>query len=127
MLKQIRWGWVLVGGFVAELALFLFVPLQFLPGGATLLLYLVVPLCLLATGIAGWWIARKASSARVLHGALVGVVALAIYAALTWTAELPTIYVIANYLKIAGGIAGGWFAERGRAPQASETGAAGSS
>src|SRR5262245_54244371 len=125
MFKQIRWGWVLVGGFVAELALFLFVPIQLLPGGPTLLLYLVVPLCLLATGIAGWWIARKATSARVLHGALVGAVAFAIYLALTWTVALPAVYVVANYLKIVGGMAGGWYADRGRAPHAPEAGAAG--
>jgi uncharacterized protein YneF (UPF0154 family) len=125
MLKQIRWGWVLLGGFVAEIALFLFVPLQFLPGGPTLLLYLVVPLCLLVTGIAGWWIARRASSARVLHGALVGVVAFAIYVALTWTTELPAVYVVANYLKIVGGMAGGWYADRRRAPQVPQAGAAG--
>lgn len=62
MLKQIRWGWVLVGGFVTELALMLAVPIQFLPGGQTLLLYLVVPLCVLATFLGGWWIAGKAAS-----------------------------------------------------------------
>ena len=128
MLKRIRWGWVLVGGLVAELALFLFIPIQFLPGGQTLLLYLVVPLCLLATGIAGWWIARKAESARPLHGALVGVVAFAIYLALTWTQPpLPAVYVAANYLKVVGGLVGGWFADRQRSPQAPATGAAGSS
>lgn len=107
---QVRWGWVLVGGLVAELALFLFVPIQLLPGGQTLLLYLVVPLCLLATGAAGYWIARKAGTAKILHGALVGVVASLIYLALTWTQELPVVYHAANYLKIVGGAAGGWFA-----------------
>jgi hypothetical protein len=125
MFKQIRWGWVLLGGFVAEIALFLFVPLQFLPGGPTLLLYLVVPLCLLVTGIAGWWVARRAGSARVLHGALVGFVAFAIYVALTWTQELPAVYVVANYLKIVGGMAGGWYADKRRALKVPQTGAAG--
>lgn len=109
-IARIRWGWVLAGGVVAELALFLFVPLQFLPGGQMLLLYLVVPLCLVATGAAGYWIARKAPTAPVLHGALVGVVALLIYLALTWTQELPAVYVAANYLKVVGGAVGGWLA-----------------
>jgi len=111
-LRRIRWGWVLVGGLVAEIALLLFVPLQFLPGGQTVLLYLVVPLCLVATGLAGYWIARKADAARVLHGGLVGAVALVIYLALTWNQELPALYEIANYLKVAGGLAGGWAADR---------------
>lgn len=118
MLKQIRWGWVLVGGFVAEIALLLFVPIQFLPGGRTVLLYVVIPLCLLAPGLAGRWIAKKAGSAHVLHGALVGVVALLIYAALTWTQTLPVVYVVANYLKVVGGIAGGWLASKAPAPAA---------
>lgn len=118
LLKQIRWGWVLVGGLAAEVALMLFVPLQFLPGGQTLLLWLVVPLCLIATGVAGWWIGRKAVTAPILHGALVGAVALLIYVALTWNQELPGVYVLANYLKIAGGMVGGWYAGRSRAAQA---------
>ncbi|HEX6995650.1 MAG TPA: hypothetical protein VF339_16080 [Gammaproteobacteria bacterium] len=48
----------------------------------------------------------------MVHGGLVGVIGLLIYAALTWTTELPTIYTIANYLKIAGGLIGGWVADR---------------
>ena len=123
-LGRIRWGWVLVGGLVAEIALMLFVPIQFLPGGETALLYLVVPLCLAATGLAGYWIARKADTARVLHGGLVGAVALVLYAALTWTQELPALYTLANYLKIAGGLAGGWAADRlGRSAPAGTGGA----
>lgn len=118
LLGRIRWGWVLVGGLVAEIALMLFVPIQFLPGGETALLYLVVPLCLVATGLAGYWIARKANTAPVLHGGLVGAVALVLYAALTWNQELPAIYMLANYLKVAGGLVGGWAASR-LAPAAS--------
>lgn len=111
-LGRIRWGWVLVGGFVAEVALLAFVPLQFVPGGTTLLLYLVVPICLAAPFLAGYWIAHKVESARVLHGALVGAVALLLYVALTWTQELPVVYVVANYLKLVGGAAGGWYWDR---------------
>lgn len=48
----------------------------------------------------------------MLHGALVGVVALLIYAALTFTQELPLAYHVANYLKVLGGAAGGWYASR---------------
>ena len=108
----LRWGWILVGGIVAEIALMLFVPIQLLPGGETALLYLVVPLCVIVTGLAGYWIASKADRLRVLHGGLVGAVALLIYVALTWTAELPAIYLVANYLKLAGGLMGGWAADR---------------
>ncbi len=90
----------------------LFVPIQFLPGGETVLLYLVVPICLAATALAGFWIARKAAAARVLHGGLVGAVALLLYVALTWSQELPALYTLANYLKIAGGLVGGRAADR---------------
>lgn len=117
-LKQIRWWWVLAGGLAAEVALFLLASIQLLPGGTTVLLFIVIPLCLLATGIAGWWVARKAGSAYLVHGVLVGVVALLIYGALTWSQPLPTAYIIANYLKILGGLVGGWYAGRYRARRA---------
>jgi uncharacterized protein YneF (UPF0154 family) len=117
-LKQIRWWWILAGGFGAEIVLFLFVPIQLLPGGGTVLLYIIIPLCLLATGIAGWWVARKAGSAYLVHGVLVGVVALLIYGALTWSQPLPTAYIVANYLKIVGGLVGGWYAARHHARRA---------
>jgi hypothetical protein len=112
MLGQIRWGWVLVGGLVAEVALLMFVPIQFLPGGETLLLWIVVPICLIVPALTGCWIARKAAVAHLLHGGLVGLVALLIYVALTWTQELPAAYTVANYLKIVGGLSGGWYASR---------------
>lgn len=114
VLRRIRWGWVLAGGLVAEIVLMLFVPIQFLPGGETVLLYLVVPLCLVVTGAAGYWTALRTDAARPLHGALVGVIAFLIYLALTWTQELPAVYTAANYLKIVGGFAGGWYANRAR-------------
>ena len=101
-----------MGGIVAELVLMLFVPIQLLPNGATILAFLVMPLCFAVTGAAGLWIARKASTARIVHGTLVGVVALAIYAVLTWRQDLPLVYTVANYLKVAGGAAGGWLAGR---------------
>lgn len=115
-LRRIRWGWVLIGGIVAELALMLFVPIQFLSNGATILATLVIPLCVIATALAGLWIARKAAVAQIAHGALVGTVALAIYVALTWGQDLPGVYVVANYLKIVGGAAGGWWAARYQTP-----------
>lgn len=60
-LARLRWGWILVGGVVAEIALMLFVPIQFLPGGDTALLYLVVPLCVIVTGLFGGWAADRRS------------------------------------------------------------------
>jgi drug/metabolite transporter (DMT)-like permease len=111
-LGRLRWGWIIVGGVVAGLALMLFVPIQFLPGGEAALLYLVAPLCVIVTGLVGYWIARKTDDLRLLHGGLVGAVALLIYTALTWTEELPAIYWVANYLKIAGGLIGAWVADR---------------
>jgi hypothetical protein len=122
-LGRLRWGWILVGGVVAELALMLFVPIQFLPGGERALFYLVVPLCVIVTGLAGYWVARQTDDLRVLHGGFVGAVALLIYAALTWTVDLPAIYWVANYLKVAGGLMGGWVADRRIRAQGSDSAA----
>lgn len=112
----IQWLRILVAGVLAEAALFVVVPLNFVPGGQTILQIIVVPLCLLATFAAGWWAARRASRLFVLHGLLVGALAAIIYwalgAAFGGGQELPAVYVAANWLKLIGGAAGGWFAGR---------------
>jgi putative membrane protein (TIGR04086 family) len=107
-----RWGRIVVGALLAEVGLFVVaVPLNLIPGGLTVLLYSVLPLCLVATFLGGWWAARKAGGRFVWHGLLVGVLAALLYGALTWKTSLPTVYVVANYLKLAGGAAGGLLAQ----------------
>ena len=57
---KVRWLRILLGGFLAELALLaIAVPACLLPNGATLLLYVIPPACLIATLIFGYWVRAK--------------------------------------------------------------------
>jgi putative membrane protein (TIGR04086 family) len=117
-MKDIRWGWILLGGFLAELAVFLIViPLSLLAGQESLL-YSAPPASFAATFVFGMLVARKALQRRVLHGTLVGVVAMLIYLAMTFGRPEPLAYVVAHVLKVLGGAAGGFVVMRRRAPNA---------
>jgi len=110
---RIHWLRVVFGAVLVEVALFAVVlPVNLLPNGSTVLLYIVLPICLIATFIGGLWVARKAEGRFILHGLLVGVLAALLYVAISWKATLPTIYVVSNYLKLVGGLAGGMVAKR---------------
>lgn len=114
-MKNILWGWILLGGFLAELAIFVIViPLSLLAGQQSLL-YSAPPASFAATFVLAIWVARKASERRVLHGALVGVAATLIYIGISFGRPEPIAYVIAHVLKVLGGIAGGSVAMK-RAP-----------
>ena len=62
------------------------------------------------------WVGKRIESGFVLHGILVGVVAILLFMTLNFagTGSLaePPLYVLAHVLKIAGGITGGLVAER---------------
>lgn len=116
MLRDIKWLRILIAGVVAELALMLLVPLNFVPNGALILQIIVIPACLIATFIAGWWAARKATRLHLVNGLLAGLLAMLIYLALTWTQELPLTFHIGSAAKLVGGAAGGWWAGR-KAPR----------
>ena len=112
-LTRIRWPWVLLGAVLVEVALLIVaIPMYLLPNGAIIVLYAVLPLCLIGGFFGGLWVARKAGRLFVLHGVLVGAVAALLYAALTWKTALPAIYVASNYLKLIAGAAGGLVAQR---------------
>ena len=111
-MRNIRWGWILLGGFLAELAIFITViPLSLLVGQKSLL-YSAPPASFVAAFVFGIWVGRKAPQRRVLHGALVGVTAMLIYVAITLGQPEPLAYVIAHGLKVLGGFAGGFVALR---------------
>jgi len=124
-MKNIRWGWILLGGFLAELAvLVLVIPLSLLAGQESLV-YSAPPASFVATFAFGFWIARKAPSRNyVLHGALVGVVAMLLYIGMTLGRPEPIAYIVAHVLKVLGGIAGGFAASRAATPKAVSAGAA---
>jgi putative membrane protein (TIGR04086 family) len=120
-MKNICWGWILLGGFLAELAIFVTViPLSLMAGQASLV-YSTPPVSFAATFVFGFWVARKASQRRVLPGALVGMVAMLIYVGMSLGRPEPIAYVIAHVLKVLGGAAGGFVAmKRGTANALSE-------
>jgi len=111
-MKRICWGWILLGGFLAELAIFVIViPLSLLAGQQSLL-YTAPPASFAAAFAFGLWVARKAQGGHVLHGTLVGVVAILIYVGISLGRPEPIAYVIANALKVLGGAAGGFVASK---------------
>jgi putative membrane protein (TIGR04086 family) len=119
--KNIRWGWILLGGFLAELAIFVIViPLSLLAGQESLL-YSAPPASFIATFVFGIWAARKAPQRRVLHGGLVGIVSMLIYVGMSLGRPEPAAYILAHFLKVLGGVAGGFVAwKRDTADVASE-------
>jgi putative membrane protein (TIGR04086 family) len=115
---RIRWLRIVLGAVLVEVALLaVAIPLNLSASGRAVLLALVVPLCFAGTFIGGWWVARKAGQLFLLHGLLLGAFAALIYGGLTWKVVLPMPYIVANYLKLIGGAAGGLMAQwRQRTP-----------
>jgi len=109
-MKNIRWGWILLGSFLVELAIFVIaIPLSLLVGQESLT-YSAPAASFVAAFAFGLWVARKAPQQRVLHGALVGVVAMLIYVGMSLGQPEPIAYVVAHVLKVLGGAAGGFVA-----------------
>ena len=109
-MKNFRWGWILFGGFLAELAIFVIaIPLSLLLGQESLL-YSAPSASFLAALAFGLWVARKAAQQHVLHGALVGVAAVLIYIGISLGQPEPIAYIAAHVLKVLGGAAGGFLA-----------------
>ena len=104
---QLRWGRVLVGGFLAELLVFAVVfPVLYLFGQRAFLASILIASAVMPF-IFAVWVGRRVESRFVLHGALVGLVAALIYIGLAWGRPQPLLYKIAHGLKVVGGIAGG--------------------
>jgi len=110
--KKMHWIRILIGGLLAEaLLIAIVIPIN-MKFGQHPLLY-VAPVGSLVTCFAfGWWVGRGVESRFVLHGVLVGVVAMLIYIGLTRAQPEPLAYVIAHGLKLLGGAGGGVVAGR---------------
>jgi hypothetical protein len=108
MLDRIRWLRIVGAAILVEIVvLVIAIPLNLSANGRAVLLAIVIPLCMTGTFIGGWWAARGAGRLFLVHGFLVGALAALLYGALTWKVSLPATYVVANYLKLAGGAMGG--------------------
>ena len=121
---RIRWGRILAGGFLLELALIIvLVPLL-----AVVELSRIIPLVVVALFIfgfaCGWLVARKLQGRHVFHATAAGVVATIIYIGLCMfnpdggiraVVDMygPVTFVFGNLLRIVGCTAGG-FANRAR-------------
>jgi hypothetical protein len=64
--------------------------------------------------VGGFWVSRKSSSSRVLHGVLVGTATAVIDAALLVAMWVPfqLLFVVSNTGKVLAGGLGGWIASR---------------
>lgn len=107
---QIRWLRILVGGFLAELAVFAFVIPVSIHFGKHSLLYTAPPASMVACFLLALWVGRRIDSQFILHGFLVGVVATLLYVGLTRGGPEPAAYLLAHGLKMLGGAAGGMVA-----------------
>src|SRR5215470_15792219 len=125
--SSLRWSRIVLGGFLAELILIvLVIPVRVAGGSDQALTIVAVAGSYVVFVPVAWWMGR--SLARpVLHGALMGAAAAAIYMLLAIVGRyfqptappMPFIYYVAHVLKIAGGATGGWLAGRAAAPTAS--------
>jgi putative membrane protein (TIGR04086 family) len=112
VLLHIHWLRVVLAAVVVEAVLLgIAIPLNMSANGRATLLALVIPLCTIATFLGGWWVARRAGRLFLLHGLIVGALAALIYGTLTLKVSLPSAYIVANYLKLVGGAAGGVMAQ----------------
>jgi hypothetical protein len=112
MTSTVRWGRVLIGGFLAELLVFAIVfPVLYAFGQQAFLASILIASFAMPF-IFAMWVGRRISSRFVLHGALVGFVAALIYMVLAWGQPQPLLYKIAHGFKVLGGAAGGIVAAR---------------
>ncbi len=128
-IRQIQWGRVLLAGFLAEVAVFvvflLILGVAWLAGVPEMAVPMT-PLDYVEALVASFlsiyfftlWVGRRLDSGFVLHGALIGLVAMSLFLLLIFVGagsiEQPILYWVAHGLKIAGGITGGLVAERRR-------------
>jgi hypothetical protein len=118
------WGRIVLGGFLVEAVLMAITIPLFMYGGEALIPYLGVIGSLVVTFLFGWWVARRAPSRHVLHGLMVGVVAMAIYGVMYVVGSqfappeaqgepMPLIYYVAGHgFKLLGGAVGGLMVAR---------------
>jgi hypothetical protein len=118
--SSLRWGRILLGGFLAELALIAAViPVYMTGGGETATTVLAVAGSFFVFLPIAWWLCRSLPR-PILHGLLMGAAAAAIYLTLQLlqtmldpnAPQVPAIYYLAHVLKLAGGATGGWLAQR---------------
>jgi putative membrane protein (TIGR04086 family) len=112
--SQLHWGRIVIGGVLAEVALFIAIVPLGVRLGESFLHESAPPGSFVTCFVAAFWVCRGVRSRFVLHGTLVGVVAALIYLGLTRAQPEPLVYIIAHGLKLFGGACGGFIARLGR-------------
>jgi hypothetical protein len=125
--RRIRWKWIILGAFLAELtviAIFVVLLLAAMAAGVpeiaapmTTLDYIdAMVMSFVSMLVFTIWVGKKIDSAFVLHGVLIGAFGILLFTVMwvgtTGAFAQPALYVAAHGLKIVGGIAGGLIAER---------------
>lgn len=109
---HLHWGRVIVGGVLAEFAVFAIVfPVLHFFGQQAFLISILVASAVMPFLFA-IWVARRVESHFALHGFLVGAVAALMYLVIAWGQPEPLLYKIAHGLKLVGGLLGGVWAGR---------------
>ena len=117
----LSWGRIVFGGFVVEAALMAIAVPLFIWGGEWLIPYIGIIGSFAAPFLVALWLLRRVRSRPVLHGVLIGVVAIGIYMVIVEVARRfgppaepqPWLYYIAGHgLKLVGGGLGGLIVER---------------
>jgi hypothetical protein len=120
---SLRWGRIVLGGFLAELLLIIAViPVYATNAGQSVLTTVAVAGSFLAFIPVTWWLTRT-TPRPLLHGTLMGAAGAALYIVLNVVGRqfdssappTPGIYYLGHLLKLAGGAAGGWLASRASA------------
>jgi hypothetical protein len=128
-IQQVHWGRIVVAGFLSEAAVFVIFLLLLI--GSTLagfpdvarpmsaLDYIDAMLSSFAmVFLFTLWVGKRIESGFILHGALVGVVGILLFAIMwistTRSLAQPPLYIVAHFLKVLGGITGGLVIERRR-------------
>src|SRR5438105_10072522 len=97
---RLRWGRILLGGFLAELIVFAIVfPVLYLFGQRAFLASILMASAVMPF-IFAVWVGRGIRSRFVLHGALVGFVAALIYLGIAWGQPQPLLHKITHGQKM---------------------------
>ena len=128
-MRQIHWGRIVIAGFLAEATVFTLFFSLLLAATLAGVPELASPMSTLdyidalVSSFASiffftLWVGRRIESGFVLHGVLVGMVAMLLFLCLIFgfqgSVEQPPLYWVAHGLKLLGGLAGGLVAERRR-------------
>ena len=111
-MNDIRWGWVILGAVLGNLAVgAIIVPIALLDG-TDRLGYVAPPAAFVGLLVVSYWISRKAPQRAVLHGLLVGLIAMLIYIPIMLSDEVTFAHYLSSALKVLGGLAGGLLVAR---------------